>query len=342
MTGRERFLLALRGGPVDRPPVWLMRQAGRYLPDYRAVRAEHGFWDVCHDPSLSTRVALEPLRLFPLDAAIVFSDILVIPQALGLGVSFGKGEGPKLERPLRTEADLAAWKTDGLISRLEFLPRAVAHLKDALQGSHGLLGFAGAPWTLFCYAVEGSGSDDFKEARVMLHAQPKLARRALDLLADAAAELLEAQCAAGCDAVQLFDTWGGLLPLDTYAELIVPAIRRVVDRLHAKGRTVLLYIKGGSHLLPAVAATGADGVSLDWRIDFAAARALLPDKVLQGNLDPVLLFAPPDFVRAQTRALLAKMGDGKKCIVNLGHGILPGTPVESVKAMTEAVAEWKP
>jgi uroporphyrinogen decarboxylase len=339
MTGRERFLAALNGEKLDRPPVWLMRQAGRYLPGYREVRATHGFWDVCHAPELSTKVALEPLKEFRLDAAIVFSDILVVPQAMGLGVTFGKGEGPQVAKPLRSEEDLAAWSTAGLMERLQFLPRAVSHLRDALGGSHGLLGFAGAPWTLFCYCVEGSSSDDFQKARVMLQAQPQLARRALAILADAAAELLEAQCEAGADAVQLFDTWGGLLPADTYAELVAPAVRRIVERLHARKRKVLLYVRGGHHLLPVLPALGLDGLSLDWRTPFPAARTALPDAVLQGNLDPVLLFAPPDVVRARTRAMLASMGDGRRCIANLGHGILPGTPVESVRAMVDAVVE---
>lgn len=340
MDSRARFLAALKGEAVDRPPVWLMRQAGRYLPGYRAVRAEHGFWDVCHSPELSTKVALEPLALFPLDAAIVFSDILVIPQALGLGVTFGTGEGPQVAHPLRSEADFAKWQREGLVERLAFLPRAVAHLKAALAGSHALLGFAGAPWTLFCYAVEGSGSDEFMKPRVMLHTDGALARKAMDLLADAAADLLEAQLAAGCDAVQLFDTWGGLLSPEEYKAFVVPSLRRVTDRIRAKGGTTLLYVRGGHHLLPVLGEAGVDGISLDWRTPFADARALYPTLLLQGNIDPVLLFAPPDVVRARTKALLDTMKAGSKyrrCIVNLGHGILPGTPVESVAALAETV-----
>ena len=341
MTGRERFLSALAGQALDRPPVWLMRQAGRYLPGYREVRAAHGFWDVCHDPQLSTHVALEPLKEFRLDAAIVFSDILVVPQALGLGVTFGKGEGPQVASPLRSEEDLAKWNTQGLLERLAFLPRAVAHLKAALGGSHGLLGFAGAPWTLFCYCVEGSSDDEFQTARVLLHTQPQLARKALTVLADAAAELLEAQCEAGADAVQIFDTWGGLLPADSYAELIAPSVRRIVDRLHAKNRKVLIYLRGGQHLVPVIQSLGVDGLSLDWRTPFPLARAALPNGILQGNLDPVLLFTTPEVVKARTQSMLASMGDGRRCIANLGHGILPGTPVESVRAMVDAVVEWK-
>ncbi len=341
MNGRERFLAAINGESVDRPPVWLMRQAGRYLPGYRAVRAQHGFWDVCKNPALSTQVALEPLNLFKLDAAIVFSDILTIPDALGLDVTFGKGEGPKIGRPLRTQADFEHWNTKGLMDRLAFQPAAVKHLHTALEGKWGMLGFAGAPWTLFSYIVEGEGSDDFKLARSMMHTQPELTRKALELLGDAAAELMESQCASGCDAVQMFDTWGGLLSRDEYRAFAVPAIRRITERLKAKGRKSLLFVRGGHHLLPVLGETGVDGFSLDWRTPFSEARALYPNHVLQGNVDPVLLFAGEAAVRERTKQLLKDMraaNGARKCIVNLGHGILPGTPPEAVGAMCDAVA----
>jgi uroporphyrinogen decarboxylase len=340
MDKRARFLAAVEGKPVDRPPVWLMRQAGRYLPDYRAVRAQHGFWEVCHNPELSTRVALEPLRLFELDAAIVFSDILIVPQAMDLDVTFGKGEGPQIAKTLKTEADLAAWNTKGLVERLKFMPNAVSHLRDTLKGSHGILGFAGAPFTIFAYITEGQGSDEFKAARVMLHENPSLAKKALATLGDCVAELLEAQCQAGVDLVQLFDTWGGLLTAEDYAQFCVPAIRRITDQLHAKGRKVLLFARGGHHLLPVLADTGADGFSLDWRTSYTEARARFPNAILQGNIDPVLLFSKPEAVASATRGLVAKMKQhhgGSKNIVNLGHGIMVGTPPENVKAMVDAV-----
>lgn len=338
MNGRERFLASFDGKPVDRPPVWLMRQAGRYLPGYRAVRARHGFWDVCYTPELSTQVALEPLARFPLDAAIVFSDILVIPQALGLDVTFGTGDGPKVGKPLRSKADLDAWKTQGLVERLAFLPGAVKHLTAALKGSHALLGFAGAPFTLFAYCVEGGSSDDFKAARVMLHQEPKLAEAALATLADAAAELLLAQLDAGADAVQLFDTWGGLLSQDEYRRFALPALRRITDKL--TGRRVLLFVRSGHHLLPLLGDSGAGGFSLDWRTPFAEARARYPSHVLQGNVDPVLLFAGPEVVRERVASLLGDMKQTAytRCIANLGHGILPGTPEASVEALCKAVS----
>jgi uroporphyrinogen decarboxylase len=337
---RERFLAALRRAPVDRPPVWLMRQAGRYLAGYREVRSQHGFWDVCHTPALSTRVALEPLDKFPLDAAIVFSDILVVPEALGLGVTFGPGEGPRLARPLRSRADFEAWQFDDLAARLAFLPRAVGHLRAAIGDRLGLLGFAGAPWTLFSYMVEGGGSDDFRTARTMLLLDPALAREALGAIADTVTQLLRSQLEAGADAVQLFDTWGGLLDRETYREFALPALKRAIDPLVAAGHPVLVFLRNGQHLLPLLEEIGATGYSVDWRTPLREARAAAPSAVLQGNLDPVHLFAGPDVVRRKTAALLSEIREiGPGIIVNLGHGILPGTPPESVLALCETVRD---
>ena len=341
MTRRARFLAALNGAPVDRPPVWLMRQAGRYLPEYRATRLKHGFWDVCKTPELSTGVALEPLQKFEIDAAIVFSDILVVPEALGLGVTFGKGEGPLIARPMRSAADLAAWNVDGVQSRLSYVPEAVAHLAKTLNGSHGLIGFAGAPFTLFAYSVEGGGSDDFRHARTMLHNEPKLAERALSTIADVVIGLLEAECAAGADLVQLFDTWGGLLSRDEYVKFAIPALQKITTAMKAKGRRTLLFVRGGHHLLPVLGESGVDGFSLDWRTPWAEARSAYPNHLLQGNIDPILLFSSPQVVRTATRALLDEMGKHKSTrnIFNLGHGILPLTPVESVSALCDEVAK---
>lgn len=341
MNSRARFLAALRGEAVDRPPVWLMRQAGRYLPQYREVRRQHSFWELCHAPELTTKVALEPLDRFALDAAIVFSDILTVPEAMGLGVTFGPGEGPRIANTLSTAADLAAWKTDGVVERLAFVSDAVRHLRGALEDRYGILGFSGAPFTLFAYATEGGGSDDFAKARVMLHQQPALAEKALGTLADVAAQYLAAQYDAGADCVQLFDTWGGLLDAEDYARFCVPAIRRITDPLTAKGVPVLLFVRGGQHLLPVLADTGAQGFSLDWRVDWREARTRFPKAVLQGNIDPVLLLAGPDVVQAKTRALLSTMretSDSRRCIVNLGHGISKDTPPDNVAALCEEVA----
>lgn len=342
MDRRQRFLAALARQPVDRPPVWLMRQAGRYLPGYRSVRAEHGFWEVCRTPELSTRVALEPLKRFALDAAIVFSDILVVPEALGAGVTFEKGEGPVFASVLRSRADLSKWNTTGLMERLAYVPNAVKHLSQTLAGSHGLLGFAGAPFTLYAYSVEGGGSDDFRHARSMLASDPGLARDTMNLFADAIAELCLAELAAGADAVQLFDTWGGLLSKDEYRTHVVPSLNRAASKIRASGKPVILFLKGGMHLLEVLKEVEVDGVSLDWRTSFTEARAVLPNHVLQGQLDPVLLFAGDEPVRQRTRALLTELdalpGGNRGCIVNLGHGILPQTPESAVAALCDEVA----
>ena len=344
-SSRQRLVSAFTGEPLDRPAVWLMRQAGRYLPGYRDVRSRHGFWEVCKNPSLSTAVALEPMARFPLDAAIVFSDILVIPEALGLDVTFsaGTGEGPRIGRPLRTRSDLAAWNLDGVQSRLRFVPDAVADLRRAIGQDKGLLGFAGAPFTLFCYAVDGGSSDDFRHARTLLSTDPSLAEAALSTFADVAAELLCAQFDAGCDVVQLFDTWGGLLSRDEYVRFALPALRRITSRVrahtHGKGHTIL-FVRGGDHLLPVLGDAGVDGLSLDWRTPWREARARYPRLALQGNIDPIALFAGPDEVRRRTAALLTEMradDDGRRCIFNLGHGILPKTPEDAVAALVDEV-----
>jgi uroporphyrinogen decarboxylase len=343
MHSRERFLAALRGDALDRPPVWLMRQAGRYLPGYRELRAKHSFWEVCQTPELSTRAALEPLDRYKLDAAIVFSDILVVPLAMGLGVSFGPGEGPRIAKPLRSGADFDAWEVDGAVSRIDYLPRAIAHLKQTLQGRYGILGFAGAPFTLFAYCVEGGGSDDFREARTLMHRDPGLATRALTTIADVVADLLLAQVDAGADAVQLFDSWGGLLAPDEYRRFALPALQRITAKLAARKVPTLLFVRGGHHLLPLLGESGVTGFSLDWRTEWGVAREMYPTHLLQGNIDPVLLLGSADVIRQRTRTLLETMratSGGRNCILNLGHGILPGTPPETVAALVDTVAEF--
>ena len=302
MQARERFLAALRGDALDRPPVWLMRQAGRYLPGYRALRAEHSFWDVCQKPELSTRAALEPLDRYALDAAIVFSDILVVPLALGLGVSFGPGEGPRIAKPLRTGADYDAWNVDGVLGRIDYLPRAVAHLKQTLQDRYGILGFAGAPFTLFAYCVEGGGSDDFREARTLMHRDPVLAKRALNTIADVVADLLLAQVDAGADAVQLFDSWGGLLAPDEYRDFALPALQRITTKLNARKVPTLLFVRGGHHLCRCSATAASPASRSTGAPSGTYARQLYPGHLLQGNIDPILLLGSADVIRKRTRA----------------------------------------
>jgi uroporphyrinogen decarboxylase len=341
MKSRERFLAAVEGSEVDRPPIWLMRQAGRYLPDYQAVRKAHSFWELCESPALTTRVALEPLQLFALDAAIVFSDILVVPRALGLGVTF-EAAGPSVKHLLRTEADLSAWDFSKVEQRLLYVSEAAADLRNTLQGSHGLLGFAGAPFTLFCYAVEGSSEAEFEVARTMLLTQPDLARRAMEKMSDVVLNLCRAQVKAGVDVIQLFDTWAGLLSETTYRHMALPALSYIVKQLQSDGTPVMLYARGGLHLLSALKDTGARGISLDWRTPWREARAQLPSQLLQGQLDPLTLLANEASVQRETKALLDDMratSDYRHCIVNLGHGILPSTPISSVQAMVKTVVE---
>lgn len=341
MSSRARFLAALNGEKVDRPPVWLMRQAGRYLPGYREVRKRVSFWELCHSPELTTQVALEPLDLFKLDAAIVFSDILVVPEALGLGVTFGVGEGPLISKRLESHVDLAEWNVRGAVERLGFVSKAVAHLKAALGGRYGLFGFAGAPFTLLAYCVEGGGSDDFLKARALLYRDPSLAEAALATLADVTAEYLDAQCEAGADVVQLFDTWGGLLDAETYARFCLPALRRITTPLRAKGRKVMLFARGGPHLLPILGEADVDGFSLDWRNDWRDARRRYPRHILQGNLDPALLLAGEAPTRAAAKRLLGEMREaegGTRCIFNLGHGIHQHTNPAVVAALCDEVA----
>lgn len=331
-SGHERVLRTLRGEPVDRPPVWLMRQAGRYLPEYRALRAANTFLELLRRPDLCTEAALQPLRRYPLDATIVFSDILVIPDALGMGLQFVAGDGPRFERPLRDPDRWAELRWEGLTDRLDYVYAAVADLK-ANAPEHAVFGFAGAPWTLFCYMVEGSGSSDFASARTALWRTPASSQRVLALLADSVVAHLRAQLAAGADVVQLFDTWGGLLSAADYEEFVVPALRQI--RAALPDARIVLFARGGGHLLPVLAGLGFDALSLDATVDLAAARRLLPGVITQGNLDNTRLLGPPEAIIAG----VARMRDALAAtphaghIYNLGHGVLPATPPEAVSLL---------
>lgn len=320
----------LAGRSPDRLPLWLMRQAGRFLPEYRAFRKEHPFLEVVRTPAWCTELALQPLRRFPLDATIVFSDILVVPDALGLGLRFVAGDGPCFERPVRSAADVDALRVDGACDRLGYVYAAVADLRRAAP-DHALFGFAGSPWTLFCYAVQGEGSSDFARARALLWQDPATAERLLGLLADVVAEHLLRQLDAGADVVQVFDTWGGLLPADAYARFAVPGLRRIRERLD--GRRVVLYVRQGAHLLDLTRELGFDALSVHETVDLGRLGG-----VTQGNLDPTLLHAPAA-VRGEVARLVRALGGRRTHVVNLGHGLLPDTPVEGVQALCDAVAE---
>jgi uroporphyrinogen decarboxylase len=345
----DNFLRACLRQPTEHTPVWLMRQAGRYLPEYRATRARAGsFMGLATSVDFATEVTLQPLERYPLDAAILFSDILTVPDAMGLGLSFAEGEGPRFARPVRDEADVARLAVPPL-ERLRYVFDAVAGIRKALAGRVPLIGFSGSPWTLACYMVEGAGSDDYRQVKTLMYARPDLMHRILAINADAVAAYLNAQIDAGAQAVMVFDSWGGVLADAAFHTFSLAYIRRVLAQLQREkdGRRVphIVFTKGGGQWLEAIADAGPDVVGLDWTTDLGAARARVGRRVaLQGNLDPMALFAPPEVVQAEARAVLDSFGppqnpdgtwDGH--IFNLGHGISQFTPPERVSALVEMV-----
>jgi len=343
------FLRACLRQPTEYTPVWLMRQAGRYLAEYRATREQAGsFMGLATNPAFATEVTLQPLDRYALDAAILFSDILTVPDAMGLGLSFAAGEGPRFERPLRDEAAIRALQVPDL-AKLRYVFDAVATIRKALDGRVPLIGFSGSPWTLACYMIEGAGSDDYRHVKTLMYARPDLLHHILTINAAAVAAYLNAQIDAGAQAVMVFDSWGGVLAHDCFAPFSLAYTRRVLDQLTRErdGRVVprIVFTKGGGPWLEAIAACGADVVGLDWTVALRAARARVDDRVaLQGNLDPAVLFAPPAVVAAQARAVLDDFGapgrpDGRLGghVFNLGHGISQHTPPDHVNALVEAV-----
>ena len=344
----DRLLRALARQPVDRTPVWLMRQAGRYLPEYRATRERAGsFLALCSTPELACEVTLQPLRRFALDAAILFSDILTIPWAMGLGLEFVEGEGPRFRSPVRTPADVARLGVPDPEDDLGFVMDAVRAIRRELDGRVPLIGFAGSPWTLATYMIEGRGSRDFARAKTMLVEHPRELHRLLDLLAEATTGYLTAQVRAGAQALMIFDTWGGVLTTPAYHEFSLEYMRRIVERIpreHAsRAVPVVLFTKGGGGWLESIAHSGCDAVGLDWTVDLGSARARIGARVaLQGNLDPVTLRASPARIRDEVRRILAEYGAGPGHVFNLGHGITPEVDPEHVRACVDAVRELSP
>ncbi len=336
------FLRALRREPTPYTPVWLMRQAGRYLPEYNATRARAGsFLALAKTPSLATEVTLQPLARFPLDAAILFSDILTVPDAMGLGLHFAEGEGPRFRRTVADEAAIAKLAVPDMAT-LRYVFDAVAEIKRALAGRLPLIGFAGSPFTLACYMVEGAGSADFASVRRMIYARPDLMQRLVAINARAVAEYLNEQIAAGADAVMIFDTWGGLLPAAAYRTFSLDPIRSVLAELatapDARPVPSIVFTKGGGQWLDDIAAIGASCVGLDWTVDIADARRRVGSRVaLQGNLDPLVLLTSPEVVRREAAAIVRAAGPAPGHVFNLGHGIVPATPPENVAALVEAV-----
>ena len=339
----DTLLRALRREPTDHVPIWLMRQAGRYLPEYNATRARAGsFMQLCTNPSLATEVTLQPLARFPLDAAILFSDILTVPDAMGLGLSFAEGEGPRFERPLTDEAAIVRLEIPDL-GRLRYVFDAVAEIKRALADSVPLIGLAGSPFTLACYMIEGAGSADFARTRRLLYSRPDLLHRVLAINADAVAAYLAEQIRHGADVVMIFDTWGGLLAADAYLRFSLAYIERILARLRRESSAhapAIVFTKGGSQWLERIAGCGCEAVGLDWTADIASARAKVGARVaLQGNLDPLVLLTTQAAIEAEVRAVLNAAGPAPGHIFNLGHGILPKTPPEHVSALVSCVLE---
>ncbi len=339
MNSRERFLAAVDCRPLDRPPVWFMRQAGRYLPEYRALKEKHSFTEMAQTPELAVEVTLQPLRRFPLDAAIVFSDILVIPEALGQPYYFKEEGGIGFRDRIEGASDVAKLDSSGAAGRLAYVSDALRMLRAELGGDTALLGFGGSPWTLATYMVEGGSPGNFERIKSLVHQEPGTFDRLMETLTTATIEYFHAQADAGADAIQIFDSWGSASPGSDYEQLSLQWIRRIIEGI--EGRVpVILFAKGMAHHAEALASTGAEVLSLDWTVDLGrAARQTPADIALQGNLDPVILNTTPEITTAATRQVLDSLGGRSGHIFNLGHGILPQARIECVEAMVQTVVE---
>ncbi len=341
----DTFLRALLRQPTDYTPVWMMRQAGRYLPEYRATRAQAGdFMSLCMNPELACEVTLQPLERYPLDAAILFSDILTIPDAMGLGLYFETGEGPRFRKTVRSQADVDALPVPDPEADLGYVMDAVRTIRRELNGRVPLIGFSGSPWTLATYMVEGSGSKDFRRAKTLAYDQPQVMHALLDKLAQSVTSYLNGQIRAGAQAVQIFDTWGGALSASAYREFSLAYMEKIVAGLirEHEGREVpvILFTKNGGLWLESIAGSGCNAVGLDWTIDIGEARRRIGDKVaLQGNMDPTILYASPQRIREEVASILASFGSGSGHVFNLGHGITPEVDPAHAGAFIECVRE---
>ena len=341
----DRYLRALARESVDQTPVWMMRQAGRYLPEYKATRAEAGdFMSLCKNAELACEVTLQPLRRYPLDAAILFSDILTIPDAMGLGLYFEEGEGPKFSRPITCKADVDKIGIPDPEGELQYVMNAVRTIRKGLNGAVPLIGFSGSPWTLATYMVEGGSTKAFTKIKKMAFAEPQTLHMLLDKLADSVTSYLNAQIAAGAQSVMVFDTWGGVLSPRDYKDFSLQYMHKIVDGLTRfnDGRKVpvTLFTKNGGQWIEQIAATGCDGIGLDWTIDIADAKARVGDKVaLQGNMDPSMLYASPERIREEVSTILAGFGKGNGHVMNLGHGIHLDVEPEKAGVFIDAVGE---
>lgn len=340
----DRLLRALARQPVDRTPIWIMRQAGRYLPEYRATRERAGsFMDLCRSADLACEVTLQPLERYDLDAAILFSDILTIPDAMGLGLKFVAGEGPVFERPVRSAADIARLPKPDMGSDLGYVMNAVSTIRQALDGRVPLIGFTGSPWTLATYMVEGGGTKDFAKVKGLVYSDPKAAHDLLGRLADAVTDYLNAQIEAGAQSLMIFDTWGGVLAPHDYRDFSLQYMQRIVDGLNRERPDgsyvpVTLFTKGGGQWADWIADTGADGIGLDWTVNLDTIRGRVGDRVaLQGNLDPSVLYAPDEVIEREVARILEEFGPNPGHVFNLGHGIHQHVNPDKVKVLVDAV-----
>ncbi|MBA3850243.1 MAG: uroporphyrinogen decarboxylase [Opitutus sp.] len=341
MTSRERFLKAAACEPLDRPPLWVMRQAGRYLPEYRALKAKSSFLEMVRTPELAAEVTLQPLRRFALDAAIIFSDILVVPEALGQGYKFRDEGGIAMEFRLDTRAQLDRLNGQGVAGRLDYMAQSLALVKKELKGEKALLGFGGSPWTLATYMVEGGSSEDFSRIKELFFTDRAFFDTLMEKLTAAVIGFFHMQIRAGADAIQIFDSWGGIIAGQDYEAASLRWMREII-RAMPKDFPVILYAKGCPMQLTDMAFSGAKVLGVDWTVDLGVVRRLVPDNVaLQGNLDPVLMNTTPEIVRREALRLLETMRGTRGHIFNLGHGIMPSAKVECMEALVDTVTQWK-
>ena len=334
------FLAALRGESPARTPIWVMRQAGRYLPEYQAVRKDVSFNDLCRTPELACEVTLQPIRRFGFDAAILFSDILVPLEPMGAAFSFAQG-GPQLEKPLRTEADIAALQVVPSPEGCGYVAQAIQLIKAELGERTPLIGFAGSPFTLAAYLIEGGGSKDFQHLKTMLYSRPDLLRNLLDKLTDQIIDYLKMQIDAGVDAVQLFDTWGGILHPADYEAVVLPTVRKIMAGLADSGVPRIYFLKGSAPYLDLIRDLDVECLGLDWMLDLDKTAAGLPGKAVQGNLDPLALFGTTEEIRRRALAICRQGDTAPGHVFNLGHGILPPTPISAVETLVETVQEYR-
>jgi len=336
----DLFLKACKRQPVERTPVWIMRQAGRYLPDYRAVREKHDFLTMCKTPELAAEVTIQPIDIIGVDAAIIFSDILVIPEAMGMHLEMYEGRGPVFHKPVRSSDDAAKLRNIDPYDDLSYVMETIKLVKKELNGRVPVIGFSGSPWTLLTYMVEGHGSKSFSKVKKMVYNNPELAHQLLDKISDAVAAYLNAQIISGVDAIQIFDTWGGILTPRDFLIFSLKYVSKVISNIERNGQPIIYFPKGVHYRTRTVGGCGADVIGLDWTMDISKTRDKIGKKVaIQGNLDPTVLYAEKNFIRREVRKVLENYGPGEGHIFNLGHGILPDIDPDNAKAMVEFVKE---